>query len=381
MRRAVGVVLVAVVVLGVSGVVAADSFATVLYTDSLTEDFKISGWVVGRLDADTVVVDIEYELDLTNDAYNKSEVTGFRLLLVNSSSVVASTDIDTFDIKDNQTVSNDVRITTQASPDSITRVRFRLNHTATLANGQTTDRAVSGSFPLEIRTSNQSLEYVEIQPNVTRGSNATVSVSTSRIVQMHMDGTPMQRGDAGMFYGNISIPDTSELGNRTFVLNLTTGRGEAFLQRVTTAVLNRPPTVNIVHPENTMAGNNLPVQVNVEDDTGVENIMVTFQNQTLADASGEFVLPTADLSPGGYQFTATAVDEEGASTTMEGLFVVTAEAPQDTAEPGVGGDGNGDTGENGEGPANGESQYSENASVLISVVNAIREFFAGLLGG
>ncbi len=383
MRRAVPFILLVVVACFVPGVAGIENFDTVLYTDELTEDFEVSGWAVGRIAVDTVTIDMEYSMELVNDAYNTTDVA-MDVLLTNESGTMAAESFD-FTLERNDTHTDDFRITATASPAQIDRVEFRANHTATLADGQTTDRSVQGGFDIEVVPGDQEIEWVNADPvDVYRGTNATYVVSTSNIAEITVNNESLEQGEAGRFHGEIRVPSTLPAGNETWPVNLTTGRGTVFLQEVEVRVLNNPPSVSVNVPDEAQVGVDVPVQVDVSDDRTVADTTVTFQNETVSGDGGTYALPTSSLSAGTYQFNVSATDNDGAMEWTSGTVTVAENPDQST-------DGNGETNggsnggpgnqQNGQQEGNGDQQYSENTSFLISVVNGIRGLFESLLFG
>lgn len=391
MRRSILLFVLLVLFAGfMPGAAAIENFDTPLYTDDLDVDFRIDGWAVGRIAVDTVTIDIQYSLSLENPAYNKTsaDMTAY---LTNESGVIATTSFKSFTLNQDSPKTDNFRITATADPAEVDRVEFTINHTATLRNGQTTNRLAGGGFDIEVIPGDQAIEYVRAEPaDVHRGNNATIAVSTSNIAQLSAHNESLEEGEAGMFYRERHIPVSMTPGNHTWRINLTTGRETVFIQEYTVRVLNNPPTVTVNAPNEAQVGIDVPIVVKTSDDGQVADTTVTFRNQTVPQQDNTHTLPTAGLATGTYTFNVSVTDDLGATVQKTGSVTLTTDPQQSDEDTGGDGGSNSGTNEN-TGSTPGETgntqtggpsqQYSENESFLISVVSGIRGFIENLLFG
>lgn len=361
MRR-VAILLVTLLLFG--GVAAAGDYETVLFTDDLQIDFRMKGWEFSRVEGETIVIDFKYNLTLANDAYNKSTITGFDLLLRNDTHVITRKELQTLTVHRGSWTAAQDRFRVTAKPEEINQMAFRANHTATLWDGEKVERQVQSRRRFELEVTNQTiLGFTTNASEVYRDGRIFVDSDTSNVFQLSVEGTRLTNGDAGRFYGWVPVPDDLRPGNNSVEYVLTTARGQRFVETLSYVVVNRAPQFEATYRESIEEGQTLGVTVFGVDDTRVTNVSVRFRDRVqwnTSTSSPSFDLRTAELPNGTYTFHVTVVDGEGANTTGNRSFRITAPRPdRQDGEDGTG-----------KGP-----DYSE-----MGVVEGIITFFKGFIG-
>lgn len=357
-RTAVFIFLVVLLPLG-----AASTFDTVLYTDDLTEDLRITGAVwpdYQRQGVDTV---FKYQLEIVNDGFNGTKVDSFHILVRNGSGVVTRKQVSTENlvIEDGLTEPRYARFTIPVRPDRVTGLRFRLNHTAVLTSGEQVFRRLQGGISLSLQPPNQTLD--SFSTNVSeafRDRKIWVTGETSGVDRVTIQGSTFQV-EAGRFQGRVPLlPDDLTPGPEEIPYMIETSTGLIFQRNVTTTIVNRRPSINLSSDASTVKGEPLPVTVQWRDDTGIATVSYTFRGETFTNASSTFNIATTDLSVGDYTFNVSVTDHDGATATANASFTVKKEQQ--------GGNG-----------SDGGSEGRKEQSSSIPIIGPIRDFIEGLI--
>lgn len=351
-----GVLLVLLLVS--SGVGAAGDYETVLFTDDLQIDFRMSGWEFSRLKGAEIFIDLKYNVSLVNDAYNRTTVTGFDLLLRNDTHVIDRRALETFTVEQGGWAVGFDTFTVGAQPDAITDMAFRANHTALHFGGQQVNRSVKSRQSFELDVTNQSIRsFTTNATTVYRDDPIFVDANTSNVYELSANGNPLVRGDAGRFYGWIPVSTDLETGNNTVQYVLETARGQRFVRELSYTVVNRAPQFRIEYSKSIPQGEDLAVRVFAVDDTGVANVSVAFRGREQWNTSSPatFTLETGTLPNGTYTYDVAATDVEGAETEDNRSFRIAAPRPD----------------ADGDGP---DTDYSE-----LTILEGILTFFQGFI--
>ncbi len=336
-----------VILLGLTGTVAGATYDTVLYTDDPTADLRMYGEVWPSYEADSVDIILTYSLELENDAFNGTKVTGFDVLVRNTTGTVLRHEVDIagLDIEDGS-VEGYTDFKAPVPPDDVTELEFRMNHTAVLADGSTAERRLEGSIDPQLRPPNRTLDTFRTNATaVYRDQRIWVKGNASNILSLTVAGTTVDV-DVSRFAGQVPVPDDIGTGRQDVTFMIESSAGDIFRRNVTLDIINRPPRLNLSVPREVSQGGEVRAGFDVIDDTGIARYEATLANATYTSNSSGIAIPTGDLNTGVYNITASVRDHDGAVVRDSVLFEVTGQ------QRGDGDGGETDGGEDGEGEEN-----------------------------
>lgn len=360
--------VVALIVLALTAAGAAAPYQTILYTDDLSEDFGISGEVWSQqLESGDIGVTVTYDLTLTNDAYNRTRLTAFRVGIRNSTAVLASTTEDTFSIDHGQTKGGYVDLTIPTAAEDGREVFFQVNHSAVVASGERVIRRVHGDVSYSYESQNGTIRTIATNAStVERGDRIFINGTAELVRQFTVQGQTLDVSGSD-FSGWIPVPTDLALGPQEVTYTFETATGHRIIRSFNLTVQNQPPQLSVDPPSEVEQNATFTVPYTVSDDTPPVTVTLSGINGTVGNDSIEAYANKLDR--GLRRFNVTATDQDGASTTVRTNVTIVV--------PGADGDP-----QDGEGTGEGEGEQDDEQDsqpTSIPIIGAIREFFVGLI--
>ncbi len=348
-------------------------FDSSLYTDDFSKDIHVHGWARGDANPDdTVSIVMELNLEIATDAHNSTTFNWFKVQALDpDDQVIANRSIDVPDLTYGEEEMKTYELDYPAIPDQVHELRFLANHSPVLRGGGRITRKVQTVVTTDFVEVNQSLET--FRTNATeayRDQKIFVNGSVEDVEAINVSGTQLQV-EGERFKGWIPLRrqyQSLDTGRQNLTYRITTTRGNVFGRHLTVRVLNRPPSMHVGFDGRVVKGEPVEISVDADDDTGIQDIVLTFQGEERRNRSGEFTINTSRLDYGRHRFNVTVTDVEGKTVKEQHGFNVQIRT--------------GSQGEEGnEGEASGEDD-EDGTSSSIPVIGEIRrwltDFFVGL---
>jgi hypothetical protein len=367
MRRLV----VGVLLLALAGTAAGATYDTVLYTDEPTADLRMYGEVWPEYQAGSVEIILTYTLDLQNDAFNGTKITGFDVLVRNSTGTVLrhGVDISGLDI-DSAPAEGYTEFNAPVPPEEVTDLEFRVNHSAVLRDGTTAERRLEGGIDPELRPPNRTLDSFRTNATeVHRDDLIWVEGNTTSIRELTVQNRTLDIS-VSRFAGQVPLPDGLAAGRQDVRFTISTSSDYIFRRNLTLDVLNRPPLLNITAPDRVPQGQDLEVGFETVDDAGITTYAATVGNETYTANTSAVVTSTAGMELGIHNITGYVEDTDGAVTRDWITVQVTSESND--------GDGSGGDGEGSEDDGE-EDEEDDTGSSRLPLIGPFRDFVTNLI--
>jgi hypothetical protein len=274
---------------------------------------------------------MKIKLGLVNDQYNLTDIESFEILIKGDEVLVSKKPdkIQGTSMNDTETPEWLVSMDVDAAPSEVEEMRFEATHNAFIKDaGERTRRNVSGSTDVSVQIPEENVTSFSTNASeIRRGKKLFVAGKVDKINRLNVSGVSATM-EGQNFSAWVEVPLDLSKGRQQLDFTIRTGRGNTFRRSLTINVLNNPPTLTVDYPETLQRGDNFTLQADAQDDRAVQAITWTFNGDKIPFKGNTTSMNISDLSPGTYNFTVTASDDEGGKRTVNGSFRVQEETVQ-----------------------------------------------------